>query len=235
MSTEDEATTAAWLAQGLGYTSYSLAASSSSSVSSASSSSSSSSASLSSSSSAPSLPPRVIPTSTSAALPSISSTFGDLVGGETLPESPRARKDQVSKVVLHPGAGADSGAEKAQAGKGRSVTQQRKGRKNPCRPRRWSKAEDTVLKALVNQLKAKEWKKVSAGMRDAGFNRSEIQCLHRYNKCLKEGLIKGPWTKEEDSKLLQLIISTLVKLLVLSGRMMWSVQCDPNARALRSR
>ena len=31
--------------------------------------------------------------------------------------------------------------------------------------------------------------------------RTAIQCLHRWTKILKPGLVKGPWTREEDQKL----------------------------------
>jgi hypothetical protein len=31
--------------------------------------------------------------------------------------------------------------------------------------------------------------------------RSPIQCLHRWTKILKPGLVKGPWTPQEDEKL----------------------------------
>jgi hypothetical protein len=33
--------------------------------------------------------------------------------------------------------------------------------------------------------------------------RSPIQCLHRWSKILKPGLVKGPWVIEEDEKLLE--------------------------------
>lgn len=36
-------------------------------------------------------------------------------------------------------------------------------------------------------------------------NKTAVQCLHRWNKILKPGLIKGPWTIEEDRKLLEWI------------------------------
>ena len=36
-------------------------------------------------------------------------------------------------------------------------------------------------------------------------NRSEIQCLHRWQKVLNPDLIKGPWTQEEDKKLIQMV------------------------------
>jgi len=47
----------------------------------------------------------------------------------------------------------------------------------------------------------KNWKKVSEILK----NRSPIQCLHRWSKILKPGLIKGPWTIQEDQKLIEWI------------------------------
>ncbi|KAG2531755.1 hypothetical protein BBO99_00001009 [Phytophthora kernoviae] len=38
-----------------------------------------------------------------------------------------------------------------------------------------------------------------------GNGRTDVQCLHRWNKVLKPGLIKGPWTPEEDRVLTNLI------------------------------
>jgi len=35
------------------------------------------------------------------------------------------------------------------------------------------------------------------------FGRNQIQCLHRWTKILQPGLTKGPWTIEEDRRLLQ--------------------------------
>ena len=32
-----------------------------------------------------------------------------------------------------------------------------------------------------------------------GDTRTDVQCLHRWNKVLKPGLLKGPWTEEEDT------------------------------------
>jgi len=36
-------------------------------------------------------------------------------------------------------------------------------------------------------------------------NRSEVQCDHRWNKSLKPSLIRGPWTEEEDAKVVKLV------------------------------
>jgi hypothetical protein len=47
--------------------------------------------------------------------------------------------------------------------------------------------------------------------------RNDVQCLHRWNKVLKPGLHKGPWTNEEDS---------IVKYMVMTngvGNVKWSV------------
>ena len=33
--------------------------------------------------------------------------------------------------------------------------------------------------------------------------RTPIQCLHRWTKILKPGLVKGPWTPEEDLLLME--------------------------------
>jgi hypothetical protein len=62
---------------------------------------------------------------------------------------------------------------------------------------RWTKEEDDVLNQLVSLYGQKSWKKISDYMKC----RSPIQCLHRWTKILQPGLIKGPWTNEEDRKL----------------------------------
>ena len=44
----------------------------------------------------------------------------------------------------------------------------------------------------------KNWKIISKNI----LTRSPVQCMHRWNKILKPELIKGPWTIEQDRKLL---------------------------------
>ena len=61
-------------------------------------------------------------------------------------------------------------------------------------PGKWTKAEDDVLRKAVTMYGAKEWKKIAAVL---GGSRTSVQCLHRWNKVLKPGLVKGPWSKEE--------------------------------------
>jgi len=62
-----------------------------------------------------------------------------------------------------------------------------------------SEEEDRVLYELVPLYGAKSWKKIAEHIKC----RSPIQCLHRWTKILQPGLVKGPWTIEEDRKLLE--------------------------------
>jgi hypothetical protein len=51
------------------------------------------------------------------------------------------------------------------------------------------------LRAIVEQHGAKNWKRVSALL---GPTRTDVQCLHRWNKVLRPGLHKGAWSEAED-------------------------------------
>lgn len=62
---------------------------------------------------------------------------------------------------------------------------------------RWTQEEDDLLRCAVNTLGEKQWKVVA--LRVPG--RTAIQCLHRWNKILKPGLVKGPWSLSEDEVL----------------------------------
>jgi hypothetical protein len=55
------------------------------------------------------------------------------------------------------------------------------------------------LKKFVNTFSTKNWKKIS----ECIGNRTAVQCLHRWTKILKPGLIKGPWRLDEDKKLIE--------------------------------
>jgi hypothetical protein len=66
---------------------------------------------------------------------------------------------------------------------------------------KWSKKEDDTLKDAVEEHGAKNWKLISSRLP----GRSEVQCLHRWQKVLKPSLIKGPWTAEEDRKVVELV------------------------------
>lgn len=66
---------------------------------------------------------------------------------------------------------------------------------------KWSKHEDDTLKEAVDEHGAKNWKLISTRLP----GRSEVQCLHRWQKVLKPTLVKGPWTAEEDQKVVELV------------------------------
>ncbi|KAL4571722.1 hypothetical protein LXL04_018487 [Taraxacum kok-saghyz] len=65
----------------------------------------------------------------------------------------------------------------------------------------WTPEEDETLKKAVGVFKGKCWKKIAEYFPD----RSEVQCLHRWQKVLNPELIKGPWTQEEDEKIVELV------------------------------
>ncbi|KAJ4842673.1 hypothetical protein Tsubulata_014892 [Turnera subulata] len=65
----------------------------------------------------------------------------------------------------------------------------------------WTQEEDETLRKAVATFKGKSWKKIAEFFPD----RSEVQCLHRWQKVLNPDLIKGPWTQEEDDKIIALV------------------------------
>ena len=66
---------------------------------------------------------------------------------------------------------------------------------------KWTEEEDDLLRQAVSDFGGKSWKKIASRL--AG--RTDVQCLHRWQKVLKPGLIKGPWTPEEDAKVIRLV------------------------------
>jgi hypothetical protein len=57
---------------------------------------------------------------------------------------------------------------------------------------KWTAEEDEILRNAVQKHGGRNWKKIS----DCLEGRTDVQCLHRWQKVLRPGLIKGPWTKE---------------------------------------
>ncbi|XP_026561179.1 transcriptional activator Myb isoform X1 [Pseudonaja textilis] len=76
-----------------------------------------------------------------------------------------------------------------------------KGGKRHLGKTRWTREEDEKLKKLVEQNGTEDWKVI------ANFlpNRTDVQCQHRWQKVLNPELIKGPWTKEEDQQVIELV------------------------------
>ncbi|KAK2859452.1 hypothetical protein Q5P01_004072 [Channa striata] len=75
-----------------------------------------------------------------------------------------------------------------------------KDKKTLCKVK-WSRDEDEKLKRLVEQHGTDSWKLI------ANFfpGRTDGQCQHRWQKVLNPELVKGPWTKEEDQKVIDLV------------------------------
>lgn len=65
----------------------------------------------------------------------------------------------------------------------------------------WSPEEDKLLQKAVKKYEAKNWKKIAEELN----GRTDVQCLHRWQKVLNPNLIKGPWTPEEDKLVLLLV------------------------------
>ena len=66
---------------------------------------------------------------------------------------------------------------------------------------KWTSEEDAQLRRAVNANSGKNWKKIAIYLP----GRTDVQCLHRWQKVLKPGLVKGPWTAEEDMLVVQLV------------------------------
>ncbi|KAG7524711.1 myb-related protein A isoform X2 [Solea senegalensis] len=75
-----------------------------------------------------------------------------------------------------------------------------KDKKTLCKVK-WSRDEDDKLKKLVEQHGTDSWKLIATFLP----GRTDGQCQHRWQKVLNPELVKGPWTKEEDQKVIDLV------------------------------
>uniref|UniRef100_A0A8C1Q7F9 V-myb avian myeloblastosis viral oncogene homolog-like 1 n=1 Tax=Cyprinus carpio TaxID=7962 RepID=A0A8C1Q7F9_CYPCA len=62
-------------------------------------------------------------------------------------------------------------------------------------------AQDEKLKKLVEQHGSDAWKLIA----NYFPTRTDGQCQHRWQKVLNPELVKGPWTKEEDQRVIELV------------------------------
>lgn len=65
-------------------------------------------------------------------------------------------------------------------------------------------------------LGAKNWKRISEEYLQG--RRTDVQCLHRWQKVLRPGLVKGPWTAEEDGIIVDCIKGGINKWSEISER-----------------
>ena len=66
---------------------------------------------------------------------------------------------------------------------------------------KWTTEEDDKLRRAVTDFQGKSWKKIASRLP----GRTDVQCLHRWQKVLKPGLVKGSWTPDEDAVLTHLV------------------------------
>lgn len=62
----------------------------------------------------------------------------------------------------------------------------------------WTSEQDNALRAAVHAQGGKNWKKIAL---EIPGEKTHVQCLQRWNKVIKPGLIKGPWKPTEDDML----------------------------------
>ncbi|KAH7691799.1 Myb domain-containing protein [Dioscorea alata] len=65
----------------------------------------------------------------------------------------------------------------------------------------WTDEEDDILATAVRRFNGKNWKKIAEYVPD----RTDVQCLHRWQKVLNPDLVKGAWAKEEDDCIIKLV------------------------------
>lgn len=68
--------------------------------------------------------------------------------------------------------------------------------------KRWTTEQDDALRKAVEEFGQRNWKAIASRV----DGRNHAQCLQRWNKVLKPGLVKGHWSFEEDSTLEQMVL-----------------------------
>ncbi|KAG7972844.1 hypothetical protein I3843_07G202500 [Carya illinoinensis] len=106
-------------------------------------------------------------------------------------------KAQFSDRKIHtPQDGIGDGGQKMRHLHGRTSGPTRRSTKG-----QWTPEEDEILQKAVQRFKGKNWKKIAECFKD----RTDVQCLHRWQKVLNPELVKGPWSKEEDEVIIELV------------------------------
>ncbi|POO03932.1 GAMYB transcription factor [Trema orientale] len=100
------------------------------------------------------------------------------------------------RTISNPSDGLGDGIQKIRALNGRTSGPTRRSTKG-----QWTPEEDEILRRAVQRFKGKNWKKIAECFKD----RTDVQCLHRWQKVLNPELVKGPWSKEEDEIIVELV------------------------------
>ncbi|GFT50405.1 transcriptional activator Myb [Nephila pilipes] len=81
------------------------------------------------------------------------------------------------------------------------IDMQKFNKNKPVNKARWTKEEDEKLKKLVEIYSGDGWTKIASYLP----NRTDVQCQQRWQKVVNPNLVKGPWTKEEDQMVVELV------------------------------
>ncbi|CBI20887.3 unnamed protein product, partial [Vitis vinifera] len=100
------------------------------------------------------------------------------------------------RTITPPTEGVSDGFQKMRPPHGRTSGPTRRSTKG-----QWTAEEDEILCKAVQRYKGKNWKKIAECFKD----RTDVQCLHRWQKVLNPELVKGPWSKEEDEVIIELV------------------------------
>ncbi|XP_038575090.1 transcriptional activator Myb-like isoform X5 [Micropterus salmoides] len=66
----------------------------------------------------------------------------------------------------------------------------------------WTKDEDEKLHRLLKEFGSNSWSSVSLHFKG---QRSDVECQRRWQQIKNPELVKGPWTQEEDEKVIELV------------------------------
>ncbi|KAL6974753.1 Transcription factor MYB3R-2, partial [Sarracenia purpurea var. burkii] len=86
----------------------------------------------------------------------------------------------------------------------------------------WTEEEDNLLGEVVKKYNGRNWKQIAEFIP----GRTDVQCLHRWQKVLNPELVKGPWTKEVQFSFLTWLFAEddhIIKLVQKYGCKKWSV------------
>ena len=81
---------------------------------------------------------------------------------------------------------------------------------------KWTIEEDRALIKGVEKMGAKYWKYISQEY--LHNRRTDVQCLHRWQKVLKPGLKKGPWLPSEDKIIQECVAQGITKWSEIAAR-----------------
>ena len=79
----------------------------------------------------------------------------------------------------------------------------KKRRKMTIKGGRWSVKEDRLMRTAVKTHGTDNWEYISVAVFSS--TRSQEECRSRWEKVLRKGLVKGPWTKEEDDTVIRMV------------------------------